>query len=101
MSVNNICLNLNTEKKSINEFKSNICEYLSCSSFVPHKYGNSMKYGLNSFGSESIIKYNDDIWKFVWFLNNTNIAVYVNKNGNEFHYDTYETFDMTRMMEWK
>jgi hypothetical protein len=94
-SVNKVCLNLNTE----NEFKYNIGEYLSCRSFVPHKNGNSMNCGLNSFGCESIIKYNDDIWKFVWFLNKTNIAVYVNKHGNEFHYDTDKTFDMTRMME--
>jgi hypothetical protein len=43
----------------------NISQYLLTNNFVPHKGGNMMNYGLNSFGCDSVIEYNDDIWKFV------------------------------------
>jgi hypothetical protein len=57
--------------------------FLSKNTFIPHKDGNAMNYGLNSFGCESIISYNNDIWKFLYFLNGSNKAVYINKNGLE------------------
>lgn len=61
--------------------------FLSKNTFVPHKDGNAMNYGLNSFGCESIISYNNDIWKFVYFLVNSNIGVYYNKNGQRLELD--------------
>ncbi len=89
---------LNTEEEFIDGFKYNISYYLSTHNFVPHTNGNSQNYGLNEFGCNSIIKYNNDIWKFVYFLINTNIAVYINKNGEEFHYNNTD-MDIIRMME--
>ena len=68
--------------------------FLSKNTFIPHKDGNAMNYGLNSFGCESIISYNNDIWKFVYFLNGTtNKAVYYNKNGLELVLDLYTIND--------
>jgi hypothetical protein len=83
----------------VNGVKKTVSDYLSTHKFVPHKNGNSMNYGLNSFGCESIIKYNGELWQFIWFLSDTNIAVYVNQFGDEFHYNVYKNYDMTRMME--
>ena len=71
----------------------NISNFLSKNTFIPHKDGNAMNYGLNSFGCESIISYNNDIWKFVYFLNCSNKAVYINKNGQELVLDTYTIND--------
>ena len=58
-----------------------IKEFLTSNTFIPHEKGNIMMYGLNSFGSESIIQYNNDIWKFIWYTTGTRDAVYMNKEG--------------------
>jgi hypothetical protein len=63
--------------------------FLSNNDFIPHENGNNMCYGLNSFGCDSIIKYNNDIWKFLWFLTGTNKAVYMNKEGLTCVFDPY------------
>ena len=55
--------------------------FISNNIFVPDENGSKMGYGLHSFGSVSIISYNNDIWKFIWFKNNTNDAIYINKEG--------------------
>ncbi len=85
--------------KNHNPIFINIAQYLSTHKFVPHTNGNIMNYGLNSFGCNSIIEYNNDIWKFVYF--NKNNAVYVNKDKNEIHFNTFNMSNMkiTRMME--
>jgi hypothetical protein len=70
-------------------------KYLKSNTFEPHELGNQMKYGLNTFGCESIIKYNDDIWKFIWFENND--AIYINKYGTRLVLDKYITGEITRM----
>jgi hypothetical protein len=90
-----------TEEDFLYGVKYNISQYLSKNSFVPHKNGNAMNYGLNSFGCDSIINYNNDIWKFVWFFVNSNKAVYVNKNEEELILDTnnMDKMDIIRMME--
>jgi hypothetical protein len=59
----------------------NTIEYLSNTQFVPHKNGNQLNYGLGAFGCQSIIKYNNKIWKFIWFIPGTNDAIYINKDG--------------------
>ncbi len=84
------------------ETVSNVCSsYLSNHTFIPHSGGNSMNFGLNSFGCESIIKYMEDIWIFAYFIQNSNNAVYFNKNGQKVVLDSYEMhkLDITRMME--
>jgi hypothetical protein len=73
-------------------------EYLKNNTFIPHKNGNDMLYGLNVFGCNSIIQYNNDIWKFIWFISNTNDAVYVNKEGEQITITTYVD-GVTRMQE--
>jgi hypothetical protein len=71
-------------------------QFIASNTFLPHKDGNSMNYGLNSFGCDSIIKYNNDIWKFIWFITGTNKAVYINKAGEIFIYNNQD-LDITRM----
>jgi hypothetical protein len=62
---------------------------LSNNIFIPHENCNKMFYGLNSFGSESIISYNNDIWKFIWYKSNTNEAIYINKEGKMHAFNTF------------
>ena len=47
--------------------------------FEPHKLGNYGNYGLNFFGSPSIIKYQNQIWRFCYYSGND--AVYESTNG--------------------
>jgi hypothetical protein len=58
-----------------------ISQYLSNHTFVPHSMGNYGNYGLNMLGTDSIIDYNNDIWKFYAFLPHSDNAIYYNKNG--------------------
>jgi hypothetical protein len=60
-----------------------ISQYLSNHTFVPHSMGNYGNYGLNMLGCDSIIDYNNNIWKFYAFLGGSNHAIYYNKNGTE------------------
>lgn len=57
--------------------------YLSTHTFVPHEMGNWGNYGLNIFGCDSIINYNNDIWKFYAFQACSDNAIYYNKDGKE------------------
>jgi hypothetical protein len=65
------------------DIKTETMQYLNNNTFIPHKGGNYANYGLNLFGCNSIIQYNNNYWKFIWFLSNSNNAVYINKNGEE------------------
>ena len=51
------------------------------SNFEEHVDGNMYKFGLNSWGCDSIIKYNNEIWKFIGFIPHKNDALYINKNS--------------------
>jgi hypothetical protein len=57
-----------------------MCEYLNSHTFVPHPNGNIKLFGLNEFEMNSVIKYENDIWKFWAFQENTNNAVYYNRD---------------------
>ena len=73
---------------------SSVIEYLKNHKFEKHENGNMFRYGLNSWGCDSVISYNNDIWKFVCFLNGiTNKAVYYNKDGLELILDLYTIND--------
>ena len=77
-------------------------EYLNTKTFIPHKNGNSLLYGLNEIGCDSIImrsNYNNDIWKFVFFISNTNEAVYINNKGEEFILENNYMEGIIRMQE--
>ena len=75
-------------------------KYLNTKTFIPHIGGNYAMYGLNYFGSNSIIQYNNDIWKFIWFISDTNDAVYINKTGIKLIINTYNKYDnIIRMQE--
>jgi hypothetical protein len=65
-----------------------ISTYLSTHTFVHHEMGNYANYGLNMFGCDSIIDYNNDIWKFYAFQAGTDNAIYYNKNGTELILDS-------------
>uniref|UniRef100_A0A6C0HVA8 Uncharacterized protein n=1 Tax=viral metagenome TaxID=1070528 RepID=A0A6C0HVA8_9ZZZZ len=75
-------------------------KYLNTKTFIPHINGNYAMYGLNYIGCDSIIQYNNNIWKFIWFNSNTNDAVYINKTGIELIINKYNNYDnITRMQE--
>ncbi len=76
-----------------------ILEYLNTNTFIPHKNGNYGRYGLNLFGCNSVIQYNNQIWKFKYFISDTNNALYINKEGMEFVLDTYDKDCIIRMQE--
>jgi hypothetical protein len=76
-----------------------ILEYLKTKTFIPHENGNYARYGLNLFGCDSIIQYDNKIWKFKDFISNTNHAVYIDKEGREFVLDTYNKDGIIRMQE--
>jgi hypothetical protein len=50
--------------------------------------GNYANYGLNMLGSNSIIDYNNDIWKFYAFQAGNDNAIYYNKNSTELILDS-------------
>lgn len=60
--------------------------YLQTHKFRPHKSGNYGLFGLNMFGCDSTISYTEidgsvDIWRFLYFKNSSNDAVYINTSG--------------------
>jgi len=61
---------------------ANTIEYLKTHKFKPHENGNMFRYGLNSWGCNSIISYNNNIWKFIGFEPNKSDAQYINMNGD-------------------
>ncbi len=83
-------------------YYSNISDYLNSHSFEVHPNGNSMLFGLNSFGCNSVILYQNDIWKFYAFESGTDNAIYYNKDGKRFVFNTYDTqvkSQITRLQE--
>jgi hypothetical protein len=79
--------------------KAKAIEYLNTNTFIPHSGGNYARYGLNFFGCDSIIQYNNDYWKFIWFVPDSNDAVYINKDGTEFILKDYKMDGIVRMQE--
>jgi hypothetical protein len=70
--------------------------YLKSNSFEPHQHGNYGLYGLNLLGCDSTIKFENDIWHFLYFKEN--IAVYTNVHGQHLLLDTIKPTDnITRM----
>jgi hypothetical protein len=53
--------------------------FLNTHEFEPHEMGNYALYGLNMFGCNSIIKYNDKIWRFYAFDNSQAIYETLNR----------------------
>jgi hypothetical protein len=79
---------------------SNIIEYLKNHTFEKHENGNMFRYGLNSWGCDSVISYNNDIWKFIAFVPNKSDAEYINKNGEIITIVGYDE-GISRMQEIK
>ncbi len=81
---------------------SDIPAYLTNNEFVPHPMGNYACYGLNTFGCNSVILYNDELLKFYSFQGSTNNAIYINKDGKQIIININdETLKITRMMDNK
>ena len=49
--------------------------------FVEHPMGSHGLYGVNFFGCNSIIQFDGDIWKFMYFKHGSDVPYYVNKDG--------------------
>jgi hypothetical protein len=77
-----------------------ITSYLSTHTFIPHHMGDYANYGLNMLGTDSIIEYQNDIWKFYAFQSNSNNAIYYNNKGVVLILNTYNMPQgITRMEE--
>ena len=75
-------------------------DYLQSNKFTNHNRGNCGMYGLHFENSNSIIKFNNDLWIFIYWTPNSNIANYINTEGEIFSFDPYhKDLDITRMME--
>lgn len=72
-------------------------DYLKYHRFKEHPDGNCLMYGLNTFGCESIIRFHDELWKFLHFKSGTDITVYVNERGELLEIDLRRTPGVTRM----
>jgi len=75
--------------------------YLKSTQFVEHPLGNQLMYGLNSFGCNSIIRKDNEIYKFYAFKTGTDDAIYYNKNGKQFIINLHKPHDdsITRMID--
>ena len=76
-----------------------IANYLNSNEFVEHPMGNYALFGLNFFGSNSVIRYNDEIYKFYAFKAHSKDAIYVNKHAQEIVINPYDkSLQITRMI---
>ena len=73
--------------------------FLNTQEFEPHALGNYALYGLNMFGCDSIIKYNDKIWRFYAFENST--AIYETYNGERIRLSSNNYTDGVQRMQIK
>ncbi len=81
---------------------SDIITYLNSNQFIEHPMGNYALYGLNNFGCDSIIQYNDEIMKFYAFQSGSNNAIYISKTGNHCIINPYDnTLNITRLVDIK
>ena len=65
--------------------------------FEPHTMGSYGLYGLNTFCCDSIIKFNDEIWKFLHFKVGSDIPTFINKKGELLEIDLRNAINVTRM----
>ncbi len=81
---------------------TDIINYLNSTEFLEHPFGNYALYGLNNFGCDSIINYNNEIMKFYAFQSGSNNAIYITKSGKEVIINPYDnTLDITRLVDIK
>ena len=79
-----------------------IISYLNSTEFVDHPMGNYALYGLNTFGCDSIIRYNNEIMKFYAFQSGTNYAMYITQKGDTVFINTNNnTLNITRLIDVK
>jgi len=82
----------------IMQYVTDAIEYLESKQFTPRS--NECNYGLNTWGSSSVIRYMEDNWVFIWFEPGSDIAVYVNRNGDMLKFDSrhdIENMDIIRL----
>ena len=78
---------------------TDINTFLNSNEFVEHPMGNYALFGLNFFGSNSVIRYNDEIYKFYAFKTGLRNSIYVNKHAQEIVINPYdESLQITRMI---
>ena len=76
-----------------------IADYLNSNEFVEHPMGDYALFGLNLFGCNSVIRYNDEIYKFYAFKAHSNDAIYVNKHAQQIIIKpSHESSKITRMI---
>lgn len=58
-------------------FLCEAADFLKTNTFRPHPGGNRQLFGLNDFGCDSIILFEEQMWKFLYFDKN-GIPIYIN-----------------------
>jgi hypothetical protein len=71
--------------------------YLILNQFKPHPEKLTL-YNFNPTTTDTIIKYNNSIWKFVYYMFNSDIAVYINKYGEEIYINNISNENIIRMI---
>ena len=73
-------------------------DYLKSNKFKLHVYGNSYNYGLNFLGANPVIQYKNDLWIFIHWKSGSNIANFINSQGEIFSFNSYnKSLDIERM----
>ena len=72
--------------------------YLQSNEFVEHPMGDYACYGVNNFGCDSVIRYNDKLYKFWAFQYSDTNCVYIGIDGERIVIKPYQCTNITRMI---
>ncbi len=71
---------------SLLSFEAQTIEFLKTRAFRPHPFGDKLLFGLNGFGCDSVILFEEHLWKFLYFAKN-NQPIYINARGQKQPFD--------------
>ena len=82
-------------------FLCETADFLKTNQFRPHPRGNQMRFGLNGFGCDSVILFEEQLWKFLYF-NKNGIPIYINARREQRQIHLKDDTCATRMeaIEW-
>ena len=63
-------------------FEAQTVNFLKTHTFRPHPFGERLLFGLNGFGCDSVILFEEHLWKFLYFEKN-NQPIYINALGHK------------------
>jgi hypothetical protein len=71
---------------SLLSFEAQTVEFLKTHTFRPHPFGERLLFGLNGFGCDSVILFEELIWKFLYF-DKKNQPIYINAQAQKRPFD--------------